>query len=58
MIPYANGGSDPAMAAVLGLKSLQSRGITDPLKGVEQVTTDDSRIKLLAQRYLEMEEAG
>lgn len=53
LIPYADGGSDPAMAAVLGLKSMQSRGITDPMKGVASVCTDDSRIKLLAQRYLE-----
>ncbi len=53
VIPYADGGSDPAMATVLGLKTMQSRGITDPMKGIEQVQTDESRIKLLAQRYLE-----
>ena len=44
------------MAGVLGLKSSQSRGITDPLAGPERIVRDESRIKLLAQRYLETTE--
>jgi len=47
-----NGGSDPLIIGVLGLKASQSRGITDPLAGVKQVYSDESRIKLLAQQYL------
>lgn len=53
---HANGGADPVMAGVLGLKASQSRGITDPLSGPEVIMRDASRIKLLAQRYLEMTE--
>lgn len=50
---WANGGSDPVLIQVLGVKASQGRGITDPLKGVQQVYTDESRIKLLAKQYLE-----
>lgn len=49
----ADGGSDPLIASVQGLKASQSRGIIDPKGGLEQVHTDESRIKLLAQQYLE-----
>jgi hypothetical protein len=49
----ANGGSDPLIAAVQGLKASQARGIVDPLKGVETVHTDESRIQALARMYLE-----
>lgn len=52
----ANGGSDPVMVEMLGLKSSQSHGIVDPL--LEQVapqTSDDSRIKALARAYLQQE---
>jgi hypothetical protein len=50
---HSNGGSDPTTVNILGLKASQSRGITDPMAGVEHVHTDESRIKLLAHRYLE-----
>jgi len=49
----ADGGSDPLIAAVQGLKASQARGIIDPKRGVEAVATDESRIKVLARMYLE-----
>lgn len=49
----ADGGSDPLIAAVQGLKASQARGIVDPKRGVEAVATDESRIKALARMYLE-----
>jgi hypothetical protein len=49
----ADGGSDPLIASVQGLKASQARGIIDPKGGLEQVHTDESRIKALAQMYLE-----
>lgn len=55
-ILHANGGADPVMAGVLGLKASQSRGITDPLAGPDVVVRDETRVRLLAQRYLEMTE--
>lgn len=45
-------GSDPVVTGVLGLKGAQARGITDPLAGVEHVYSDESRVRLLAERYL------
>ncbi len=53
VIPFSEGGSDPVMASVLELKASQSQGIVDPLKSVEQPARDVSRIKMLAQRYLD-----
>ncbi|MDA4845983.1 DEAD/DEAH box helicase [Hoeflea poritis] len=50
---HTNGGSDPLLIEMLGLKASQSQGIVDPLKGAQPVHTDDSRIKLLAERFLE-----
>jgi hypothetical protein len=49
----ADGGSDPCIAAVQGLKASQARGIVDPKREVEAVATDESRIKALARSYLE-----
>lgn len=48
-------GSDPLVMDMLGVKASQARGITDPLAGVQQVHSDESRIKLLAERYLARE---
>jgi hypothetical protein len=50
---HADNGSDPLIIATIGLKASQARGITDPLAGVEHVYSDESRIKMLAARYLE-----
>lgn len=49
----SNGGSDPMTSSILGLKASQSRGITDPMAGIEHVLSDESRIRMIAQRYLE-----
>jgi SNF2-related domain len=49
----ADGGSDPLIAAVQGLKASQAAGIIDPKRGVQSVSSDDSRIKALARAYLE-----
>ncbi|SFF45441.1 SNF2 family N-terminal domain-containing protein [Aureimonas phyllosphaerae] len=46
-------GSDPLIIETLGLKSSQSRGILDPMKGAEHIHTDDSRLQKLAAQYLE-----
>ena len=49
----ADGGSDPVIAALQGLKASQAHGIVDPKRGVTAVASDDSRIKALARMYLE-----
>jgi SNF2 family DNA or RNA helicase len=46
-------GSDPLIIDMLGIKSSQSHNIINPLQAVEEQYTDESRIKLLAQRFLE-----
>lgn len=46
-------GSDPVLINMLGLKSSQSHGIIDPLTAVAEQHSDASRIKMLAQHYLE-----
>lgn len=55
---HANGGSDPVLMAMLGLKGDQARGIERPGAGVENVVSDQSRIKALARSYLERSEGG
>ncbi len=52
----ADGGSDPLIAAVQGLKASQAHGIIDPGRAVQAVQTDESRIKALARMYLEKRE--
>ena len=49
---HTEDGSDPVLIEMLGLKSSQSRGILDPMKGVEHVSADDSRLMRLADQYL------
>ncbi|WP_297105194.1 DEAD/DEAH box helicase [uncultured Devosia sp.] len=49
---HTNGGSDPVIMEMLGLKTSQSQGITDPFSGTTQQHSDDSRIKRLAANYL------
>jgi len=48
----SDSGSDPVIISLLGLKSSQAAGITDPFKVADEQHSDDSRIKLLAQQYL------
>ncbi|MGJ5000555.1 SNF2-related protein [Bradyrhizobium sp. HKCCYLRH2060] len=49
----ADGGSDPLIASVQGLKASQAHGIIDPGKTLAAAASDDSRIKALARMYLE-----
>ncbi|MDD4970825.1 MAG: C-terminal helicase domain-containing protein [Paludibacter sp.] len=47
-------GSDPLIIDMLGVKSSQSHGILNPLDSeIQEQYTDETRIKLLAQKYLE-----
>lgn len=46
-------GSDPLIIDLLGIKSSQSHNIINPLIAVENQYSDESRLKLLAQRFLE-----
>ena len=47
-------GSDPLIINMLGIKSSQSHGIIDPLdNSISEKYSDDSRLKLLAQKYLD-----
>jgi hypothetical protein len=49
---HTNGGSDPVLVELLGLKSAQASGIVDPFRAQAQTVSDDSRIKKLAAAYL------
>ncbi|PPD06292.1 MAG: DEAD/DEAH box helicase [Hyphomicrobium sp.] len=46
-------GSDPAIMGVLGLKSSQSQGIVDPLSAPAEQNQDATRIRQLAELYLQ-----
>lgn len=50
---WTNSGSDPLIMEMLGLKASQARGVVDPMRGVEAVFSDESRIRQLAERYLQ-----
>jgi SNF2 family DNA or RNA helicase len=52
----SNSGSDPLIVDLLGLKSSQASGIFDPFASVESQHSDDSRIRLLAQRFIDSKE--
>jgi len=50
-------GSDPLIIDMLGLKASQSHGILNPFaSGIQEQYTDESRIKLLAKKYLDKKE--
>ncbi|MBV5269029.1 MAG: ATP-dependent helicase [Afipia sp.] len=49
---HSDSGSDPLMIEVLGVKASQARNIIDPLSGAEEVFSDTSRVKALAEAYL------
>lgn len=49
----ADWGSDPSMIDMLGIKESQSHGIINPLQAVPEQFTDESRIKIMAQRFLD-----
>lgn len=46
-------GSDPVIVDMLGLKASQSKDILDPDSAVTSQKTDESRVKILAERFLE-----
>jgi len=48
----ADGGSDPAVLTMLGLKSSQSRGIVNPTSEAGEQHSDATRIRQLAEMYL------
>lgn len=50
--PVSEYGSDPVMIDVLGLKSSQAHGIINPLTAIPEQHTDESRIKKLAEYFL------
>ncbi|MDV5822292.1 P-loop NTPase family protein [Sphingobium naphthae] len=50
---HTNWGSDPVIVEMLGIKADQSRGINDPGQAPKPRATDESRLKILAQRVLE-----
>ncbi|ADJ22994.1 DEAD-like helicase [Hyphomicrobium denitrificans ATCC 51888] len=50
---HADGGSDPSMIGVLALKSSQSQGIVDPFSAPRDQISDVSRIRELAELYLQ-----
>jgi hypothetical protein len=49
---HADGGSDPPMIELLGIKADQSRGIVDPGLDVSQARSEANRIRDLARDYL------
>lgn len=53
----SDGGSDPVIIDMLGLKASQSNGIMDPNAELMLQTSDESRIQKMAQRYLEINKA-
>lgn len=48
----SDAGSDPIIVDILALKNSQSHGVVDPMVAVSNQFSDESRIKLLAQQYL------
>lgn len=50
---HTNGGSDPVLVELLGLKASQSAGIVDPYRPQQTVVADDSRMRKLAAQFLE-----
>jgi len=49
---HTAGGSDPVIMDMLGIKADQSRGIVDPMLGIEARQQDDSRLRKLAMAVL------
>jgi len=54
---HVNGGSDPVLMSMLGVKADQSRGILDPGQAPRARVNDDSRIKTLARFVLDGDRA-
>lgn len=54
----SEGGSDPPIMDVLGLKASEANGIVNPGAGPQIVHTDTSRLQALLERYLEKKAAA
>lgn len=50
---HTNGGSDPVLVEMLGLKASQSAGIVDPYRPQPTNVSDDNRMRKLAAQFLE-----
>lgn len=50
--PVCDFGSDPFIIGLLGLKSSQAHGIVDPMTAIPGQHSDESRIKALAESFL------
>jgi hypothetical protein len=50
---HSDGGSDPSMIGVLGVKASQAQGIVDPLSAPQEQNSDATRIRQLAELYLQ-----
>lgn len=48
----SDSGSDPMLVDLLGLKSSQAQEILDPTLGVQHPHSDESRMRMLVQKYL------
>lgn len=53
IFPFVNYGSDPTVMAVNAIKKDQQRGVHDPGTTLPAVYTDESRVKMLAESFLE-----
>ncbi len=51
-------GSDPPLIDILGLKSSQSHNILNPLQPVEEQYSDESRMKVFAEKFLNKAKPG
>lgn len=52
LFPVCDYGSDPVIIDLLGLKSSQAHGIANPFSSPTPTTTHDTRLKKLAERFL------
>lgn len=55
MYLVSESGSDPVLVDILALKASQQHGINDPMLAVPQQYSDESRIKLLAAKFIDKE---
>jgi SNF2 family DNA or RNA helicase len=56
MFLVAEDGSDPPMMGILGLKASEANQVIDPTLGVQTAYSDESRVRLIAERYLSKKE--
>lgn len=56
--PVVDYGSDPVITDLLGLKSSQAHGIMNPNEEAPQQYSDDSRIRILAEKFIHRSTGG